>query len=145
MGRHDIKKLEEYWINYDHLKWQLEFREFQLLYKEHDTNVGGGKSNLPSSPTEQQVIKLQLDDLYSNLQKITEAIARIYNEADSDERFIVNARYFGKYDAYEWDDIAHELTKRQNDDKIISRNATIRKRNKIMQRTAKAIGWVSVV
>ena len=145
LGKNDIPKLEEYWINYEHLKKQLKFREFELLHHEKDTNVGGGKSNLPSSPVEMQAVKLRSDDLYNNLKRITEAINDIYRTADDDETFIINARYFNSdVDCYEWEDIAHQLTKRKEDDVIVSKHAVLRKRNKIMQETAELIGWVSV-
>lgn len=40
-------------------------------------------------------------------------------------------------------DIAHELTKARKDNKVISRDATLRMRNQLMRETAKRIGWVS--
>lgn len=146
LGKNDIPKLEEYWRNYDHLKRQLKFREYELTYHKPEEITGGGKSNMPSKPTEQKAIKLASDELYGNLQNIVNAIENIYNEASDEERFIIHARYFD-YDVevYEWEDIAHELTKLRTDDKILSRQAVLRRRNKIMQATAKHIGWVSVI
>lgn len=44
---------------------------------------------------------------------------------------------------YEWPDIAHELTKAREDNKVISRDATLRMRNQLMRETAKRIGWIS--
>ena len=44
---------------------------------------------------------------------------------------------------YEWTDIAHELTKQRDDNKVISRDATLRMRNQLMRETAKRIGWIS--
>ena len=43
---------------------------------------------------------------------------------------------------YEWEDIAHELTKRREDDKVISQHSAIRMRNQIMRDIAKRIGWI---
>lgn len=145
LGKNDIPKLEEYWINHNHLKAQLKFREFELLHYEKDTNIGGGQSNIPTSPTEQRAIKLRSDELYNNLKRITEAVSSIYNTADEDEAFIIESRYFNTgVDCYEWEDIAHQLTINRTDNKVVSRNGVLRKRNKIMQDTAELIGWVSV-
>ncbi|KKK34774.1 transcriptional regulator [Salinicoccus sediminis] len=145
LGRNDIPKLEEYWINHSELKKQLQFRRFELLYYQPDTNVGGGKSNIPTAPTEQEAIKLTQDELYNNLKRITESIDKVYHNLDDDSKFIIHARYFDtNVDCYEWEDIAHELTKMRQDDRVVSRNAVLRKRNKIMEDTAVRIGWVSV-
>lgn len=146
LGRNDIPKLEEYWNNYDHLKRQMKFRRFELLYTKPEDNSEGGKSNLPSQPTEQQAVKLSSDELYSNLKNIVETIETIYNNADDDERFIIQCRYFAHYiDIYNWEDIAHELTKQRGDDRIITRDTVLRRRNRIMRQTAQRIGWVSVI
>ena len=42
LGKEDIPKLEQFWINYENLKGQLLYRRYELLYQEEDTNHGGG-------------------------------------------------------------------------------------------------------
>lgn len=144
LGKADIPKLEEYWINYDELKGQLAYRRYELLYQPQDTNVGGGKSNLPSSPVENEVVKLQNDNKYRNLQATIQAIEDVYNSATPEQKAIIQYRYWEKdLTVYEWPDIAHELTKNRNDNKIISRDATLRMRNQIMRETAKRVGWIN--
>jgi RinA family phage transcriptional activator len=146
LGKNDIPKLEEYWRNYAQIERQKRFREFELLYQSKEEPTGGGRSNTISKPTEQQVIKLSKDELYNNLSNIVDAIDSIYKQANEEERFIIHCRYLDdNVEVYEWEDIAHELTKQRTDDKVISRNAVLRRRNKIMQQTAKEIGWVSII
>lgn len=144
LGKTDIPKLEEYWEKYEDMKGQLVFRRYELLYQPTDTNHGGGKSNLPSSPVENEVTKLHSDLKYTNLQAIIQAIEDVYNNATKEQRLIVDYRYWEKdLTVYEWPDIAHELTKYRDDNKVISRDATLRMRNQLMRETAKRIGWVS--
>lgn len=144
LGKTDIPKLEEYWEKYEDMKGQLVFRRYELLYQPADTNHGGGKSNLPSSPVENEVTKLHSDLKYNNLQAIIQAIEDVYNNATQEQKLIVDYRYWEKdLTVYEWPDIAHELTKAREDNKVISRDATLRMRNQLMRETAKRIGWVS--
>ena len=144
LGKTDIPKLEEYWEKYEDMKGQLVFRRYELLYQPGDTNHGGGKSNLPSSPVENEVTKLHSDLKYNNLQAIIQAIEDVYKNATQEQKLIVDYRYWEKdLTVYEWPDIAHELTKAREDNKVISRDATLRMRNQLMRETAKRIGWVS--
>ncbi|REI31462.1 transcriptional regulator [Staphylococcus felis] len=144
LGRADIPKLEEYWINYTNVKGQLSYRRYELLYQPPDKNCGGGKSNLPERPVEREVIKLHEDNKYRNLSAIVTAIDDVYNQATDEQKLIVKYRYWEKdLTIYEWPDIAHQLTKLRKDDKIISRDAVLRMRNQLMRETAKRIGWVS--
>lgn len=144
LGRADIPKLEEYWINYNNVKGQLAYRRYELLYQPHDSNNGGGKSNIPSRPVEQEALKLHEDNKYRNLSAIVTAIDDVYHYATNEQKLIIKYRYWEEdLTIYEWPDIAHELTKQREDDKIISRDAVLRMRNQLMRETAKRIGWIS--
>lgn len=143
LGKEDIPMLEKYWKDIDKLRGQLSYRRYELLYTPRDENVGGGKSNLPNSPVEKEVIKLYEDNLYRNLSATIQAVEDVYRNATQEQRLIAQYRYWEKdLMIYEWEDIAHELTKQRKDDKIISRNATLRMRNQMMRETAKRIGWI---
>lgn len=103
LGKEDIPKLEQFFRNYEDMKGQLLYRRYELLYKPQDTNTGGGKSNLPSSPVENEVIKLHSDLKYNNLQAIIEAIEDVYNNATQEQKLIVDYRYWEKdLTVYEW-------------------------------------------
>ncbi|AYU54671.1 transcriptional regulator [Staphylococcus debuckii] len=144
LGSADIKKLEELWVYHEELKGQLAYRRYELLYQPSDKNVGGGKSNLPGKPVEQEVIKLNKDNLYRNLTESIMAVEDVYRKATKEQKLIAQYRYWEKDLAiYEWPDIAHEITKQREDDKIISKDAALRMRNKMMRETAKKIGWVT--
>ncbi|MDW5471985.1 transcriptional regulator [Staphylococcus equorum] len=139
----DLKKVEEYWENLSSMRGQLAYRRYELLYRQEDTNVGGGMSNIISSPIEREVVKLHEDELYINLSKTISTIEDVYNNATPEQQAIVNYRYWDKdLLVHEWDDIAHELTKQRKDDKIISTHSVIRLRRKLLEETAKRIGYI---
>ena len=67
----------------------------------------------------------------------------MYRNATPEQKAIIEYRYWEKdLLIYEWEDIAHELTKRREDDKAISQHSVIRMRNQIMRDVAKRIGWI---
>lgn len=143
LSKLDLKKIEEYWENYNEMKGQLAYRRYELLYQPQDTNIGGGKTNIVSSPIEREVVKLHEDDLYANLSKTISAIEDIYRCATYEQQEIVKFRYWDKDSlTYEWEDIANELTKQRDDDKVISVYSVLRLRRKLMEETARRIGYI---
>lgn len=143
LGKEDIPKLEQFFRNYEDMKGQLLYRRYELLYQPQDTNTGGGKSNLPSRPVENEIIELHKDDKYRNLQATITAVEDVYRNATPEQKAIIEFRYWEKdLLIYEWEDIAHELTKCREDGKVISQHSAIRMRNQIMRDVAKRIGWI---
>ena len=137
LSKHDIQKLEEFWSNHKENKKQLKFREWELLNpsQELDENIGGSSSGFISNPTERNAIRLLEDKLYQNLRLIIETVDVLYKGLDEDTKTIVDMRYWDEEnDCYEWEDIAAKL--------YISRNKVLRKRNNLIDETAKRIGWV---
>lgn len=129
------KAIEEYWMNINDYRKQLKYREWELLEsKTTDTNIGGGKSNKISNPTEQKAIILSEDEHYRHLKNVVQAVDRVYNDLDEDSKTIVEMRYWCD-DVYEWEDIAFELG--------FSRSKVLRKRNRIIDKTAERLGLVS--
>src|SRR5699024_1879394 len=113
------------------------------LYQEEDTNHGGGKSNLPSSPVENEVVKLHQDMKYRNLQATIQAIEDVYRNATPEQNGIIDYRSWDKdLLIYEWCDIADELTARRDDDNVLCQHTVLRIRNKIRRDAAKRIGYI---
>lgn len=143
LGKTDMPKLEEFWERYEEMKGQLVYRRYTLLYQPSDTNSGGGKSNLPSNPVENEVVKLHDDIKYKNLQNTIQAIEDVYHNATEEQKLIVDYRYWHKdLTIYEWEDIAHEITRQRDDDRVISKQAVFRMRNQLMREVADRIGWI---
>lgn len=137
LNRHDIKKLEEYWINYSENIKQLKYREWELMSKNSDDQNSGGGSNSVrqiSKPTEQTAIKILEDKLHQNLTTIIRVVEKLYKETDVDTRYIVDNRYWcANRDVMEWDDIAYELG--------YSRSKVLRIRNSLLDEMAELIGY----
>lgn len=136
LSKHDIPKLEEYWIKHKENKRRLQFRAWELTeQREPDENTGSSSGIAVSKPTEQKAVSLADDILYNNLKTITKAIDRIYKESDDDLKTIVDMRYWDDdSNCYEWDEIADKL--------FMSRSKVLRKRNTLLDETAARIGWV---
>ena len=136
LSRHDIQKLEDYWINLNEYKKQLKFREWELLnaHKESDCNIGGGRSSHISDTTALKATALAEDTLYQNLKRIVCTIETMYEELDTDQRTIVDMRYRDKAECYEWQHIGDVL--------YMSVQRVLRKRNALIDETARRLGWV---
>lgn len=129
------KTIEEYWSGLDDLKKQLRYREWELLnaYQETDTNIGGGKANRISDTTGNKAIILAEDKNYQHLKNIITTLEQLYKELDHDQKTIVDMRYFDKRECYEWQHIADEL--------YMSVQRVLRKRNMLIDETARRLGW----
>lgn len=132
----DLDKLEGYWSNLDDLKRQLKFREWELLnpHNETDSNIGGGKANRISDTTGNRAMVLADDRIYQNLKNIINTIEQQYKELDDDYKTIVDMRYLDKEGCYEWKHIADKL--------YMSPWQVLRKRNVLIDETARRLGWV---
>ena len=131
LSRLEIQQIERYWITHEENRKQLRYMEWELLnpHNETDTNIGGGKSNKISNPTERKAIILAENKKYSNLKSIVEGIDKLYTGLDDDLKTIVDMRY-----CYEWEDIADKL--------YMSRRKVLRKRNVLIDKTAEVIGFI---
>lgn len=130
------KTIEEFWIYHNENKRLLHFRELELMNPCHeaDGNIGGGKANHISNPTERKAIVLSEDERYQHLKKTIDAIEGLYKELDDDLKTIVHMRYWDKEGCYEWEDVADKL--------YMSRNKVLRKRNVLIDKTAERMGWL---
>lgn len=138
LNKHDIQKLEEYWINHNQNKKLLKYREWELLSRiSDDENTMGGSNSVRaiSNPTERSAIKLSQDKLYQNLKHIIQTVDDLYRNADEDVTTIIDMRYWDDdRNCYEWEEIADRLN--------MSRSKVLRLRNSLLDDTAEMIGWV---
>ena len=132
----DLEKIEGYWINFEKLKKDMRYREWELLnpHQETDSNIGGGKSSSISDTTGNRAIILAEDKEYQNLKNIISTFENLYPELDEDQQTIVRMRYWVNKGCYEWKQIADTL--------YMSTWQVLRKRNVLIDETAKRLGWV---
>lgn len=113
-------------------------RDIQRLKKDilfgranYDENVGGGRGNLPSRPTERRTIELITHRRLERLEQIVHAIQTVYQSLTPEKRKAVQLKYWsGK--SYTWEQVAREIG--------VSVRQLYRWRDKIIYDIAKLLG-----
>ena len=118
----------------DTLKEIQALRNEIMFTKENaDENIGGGRSSLPSSPTENAAVKLAANKRLNNLEEIARAIEEVYNISNSEYKNLIRLKYWTRPQTKTWEGIAAELH--------ISRRQALRWRDQIIQAIAEVLGW----
>lgn len=106
----------------------------EIMYRtSNDENVGGGKSNLPSSPTEQTATALVTNRKLHNLEGIAYAIETVYNSVNDEYKKLIRLKYWTKPQTLTWEGIANTLP--------TSRRQAFRWRDEIVQAIGEMLGW----
>lgn len=134
LDKTDLHWLEDKFERYNQFDREIAIRKQELDIKEPDFNVGGGKSNIPSSPVENKVIKYQSDAFIKNRQNWKKAIKDTYIESESKEQQIIREKYWGQLSYLSWE----EIGQRHN----ISKSQAYRLRYTILEKFAKKIGYI---
>jgi RinA family phage transcriptional activator len=98
-----------------------------------DENVGGGRSNLPSSPTERIGTALLTHRRLQQLENIANAIRLAYERVPDEYKRLIQLKYWTKPQRYTWDGIADKLH--------ISKRQAMRWRDEIVYAIAEVLGW----
>ncbi|MGG2988724.1 transcriptional regulator [Geobacillus stearothermophilus] len=98
----------------------------------NDENVGGGRSNLPSSPTERRTIELLTNRRLDTLERVTGAIKTVYESLPEEKKQLVKLKYWTRPQRYTWDGIAEQLH--------VSRITCLRWRDEIAYAIAELLG-----
>src|SRR5690606_30954074 len=98
-----------------------------------DENIGGGRSSLPSSPTERIGTRLATHKRLGNLEQIANAIEKVYTGLPEEYRQLVQLKYFTKPQRYTWDGLADKLH--------VSKRQAMRWRDEIIHTIAEVLGW----
>ncbi len=106
--------------------------ELRHPYQEAEQNIGSGKSNIPSKPTERLAISISTDRRLTNLERNKAAIKRCLNESDSSTRKIVNECYIKKNPTLTIIGVAQQL--------YISKSEAYKLRNIFFQKLADELG-----
>lgn len=130
-----FKHIEAELYSYHDTLKEIQFLRNNLMFcKENDDeNVGGGRSSIPSSPTEQIGTKLASHKKLNNLETITNAIEKVYTGLPDTHQKLIKERYWTKPQLKSWDGIAMELN--------VSRRQAFRWRDEIIWALGEVLGW----
>lgn len=110
LNRYEMKLIEDYIKNIDRLRMRLKIRRMELMDNPVEENPGGGKSNLPGDPINREVQMYLMDDYYTNMDKIINAVESVYDNADENVQQIFKLKYWQPVLGIEtWEDIAKHL------------------------------------
>lgn len=122
----------ELYCYYDTLRGIEQIRKDIMYNKEVDENIGGGRSNIPSKPTERMATAIIMNKMLQQLEAITEAIRSVYERLPDEKKQLVKLRYWTKQQ-YSWEEIAEQLH--------VSKRQAIRWRDEIVYAIAEKLGW----
>lgn len=129
-----VKHIESELYDYHDTLKRIQYRRQEILSaKSVDENTGGGKSNIPSRPTEQLATRLVSDLQLQELERIAGAIEHVYNICDDERKKLIRMKYWTKPQTKTWEGIAQDLH--------ISRRQAFNWRDQVVQAVGERLGW----
>lgn len=129
-----IKHIEAELFDYNDTLKRIQTRRQEIMAgTSDDENTGGGKSNIPSRPTEQLASRLVSDLQLQELERIAGAIEHVYNICDDERKKLIRLKYWTKPQTKSWEGIAQEIP--------TSRRQAFRMRDEIIQAVGEKLGW----
>jgi RinA family phage transcriptional activator len=107
--------------------------DIMFCTENEDENVGGGKDNRPSSPTERIALRLSTHKKLILLEEVTNAIYTVYAGLPNDYQKLIRLKYWTKPQLKTWDGIAEEIP--------VSRRTAFNMRNEIVFAIGEVLGW----
>lgn len=130
-----FKHIESELYSYQDTLREIEFLRRNIMFcKENDDeNVGGGRSSLPSSPTEKIGTRLATHKKLNQLEEVAHAIEKVYTGLPEDYQKLVRLKYWTRPQLKTWEGIADELH--------VNRATAMRWRDMIIQTISELLGW----
>lgn len=134
LSKRKLAYLEELYSDYTNIDNLIATRVLELdhPWKQHDDNVGGGRSSVISRPQEQIVLKHEDDLRLQWLLKLQDGGNRAVNQFNDEQQRIFDLKFVTS-DYYDWDTIGEMLG--------YSRASIYRKRYKLLELLGKNIGY----
>jgi RinA family phage transcriptional activator len=98
-----------------------------------DENIGGGRNNLPSSPTERIATRLATHKRLIQLEEVTNSIYKVYTGLPEDYKKLIRLKYWTRPQLKTWDGIAEEIP--------VSRRTAFNMRDEIIYAIGEVLGW----
>jgi RinA family phage transcriptional activator len=119
---------------YDTLKEINNLRKDIMFTKENDDeNTGGGRSSIPSSPTETIATRLATHKKLNNLEEVTNAIQKVYTGLPEDYQKLVRLKYWTRPQTLTWEGIADKIP--------VSRRTAFNMRDEVVYAIGEVLGW----
>ncbi|AVQ35788.1 DUF1492 domain-containing protein [Staphylococcus kloosii] len=136
MRKSTINYLESELIQYNSTQKRMNDlrEEIQYPWQEHDENIGGGQSNTISSTTECRATRLVTDRRLAHMERVSEAITNVYDNAAQVERDLMDLMYFDKPRKYTVDGVIDRLN--------VSRATFFRLKKRVLCNLADELGII---
>ena len=132
LDRTTYKYIESEIRHYKQTMNEYKVRRQEILYDRNGAEAVGGRSNLPSSPTERYALRLVEDRRISRLRTTVDAIETVLESMNDDQQKFVDMYFFAKPQTKTIDGIAYEMG--------VSRRTLFRIRDEIVYSVAKLMG-----
>ncbi|WP_313798816.1 transcriptional regulator [Cytobacillus sp.] len=130
-----FKHIESELYSYHDTLREIQFLRNNIMFtKENDDeNTGGGRSSLPSSPTEQIGTRLATHKRLNKLEEIAQAVEKVFTGLPDDYQKLVKLKYWTRPQMKTWEGIAEEIP--------VSRRTAFNMRDEIVNAIAEVLGW----
>lgn len=126
--------LDEELFQYNRIAREITFRKLELeTQREHDENIGGGRSSIISKPVETIVMKYEDDPRIRYLKKMQTDVEKCYAQLTQEQKHIFELRWLLE-EVNTWEEIAGKLH--------FTRRSIYLKREKILEKYAKVKGML---
>lgn len=133
LSKATFKHIEAELYKYKNTVDEIKNLRYNIIQSTPDENVGGGRSNIISKPTEILATRLDTHKQLEYLEEIVYAIETVYNISPPHYRKLIQLRYWDKNNNLSWDGLALELN--------CTKRTAIRWRDKIVYDIAELLGW----
>lgn len=130
-----FKHIESELYSYKDTLKEIETLRKNIMFcnENEDENIGGGRNNLPSSPTERIATRLATHKRLNKLEEIANAIEKVYTGLPEDYQKLVRLKYWTRPQTLTWEGIADRLH--------IGRRTAFRMRDEIVFTVGEVLGW----
>ncbi|WP_394139567.1 transcriptional regulator [Cytobacillus oceanisediminis] len=108
-------------------------KDIMFCNENEDENTGGGRNNLPSSPTERIATRLATHKRLNQLEEVANAIQKVYTGLPEDYQKLVRLKYWTKPQTKTWEGIAESIP--------VSRRTAFNMRDEIIFAIGEVLGW----
>ncbi|WP_373792222.1 hypothetical protein [Jeotgalibaca porci] len=134
-----LSDLEDIFFMYPDIDRLIAIRKSEIINAKPEYEIVGGRSNIPSNPTEQAVLsdmEMEVTDKFIIRHRmLQDAVRQTLEEMDDKTLAIVHERYYSG-NGYDWDTIG------QMQEPFMPHTTIYRKRKSILTHLAKNIGMI---